>query len=482
MSISTTHIVAAPRELVWRWHEQPGAVARLTAPFFPLTPKKVSANLAEGTDLFSLPAGLRWESRHDLSGYVKGYRFTDVCVASPIRAFAQWRHVHSFSDHPDGTRISDEVTTRVPKSTLVPMFAYRQQQLIRDLAFATSLHERLGAVPLFSELPGASGPAEQPEVDETASGVPARPLTIAITGSRSTTGRALSAQLTTLGHTVIQLVRPTKSRPNAKPGQRLWDPANPDPRLLEGVDALVHLVGESLLGRGAEVQKLDSLAERIAATRRLADLVAHSPSCRVALVASAIGAYGSDRGEEPLTEESGMGKDELATAVGRWESAFSPAVAAGARVAFVRTGIVLSGSGGVLPVLRTLFSAGLGGSVSRTGEWFSWISLDDLTDIYVTALADPRYSGTINAVSPNTVRNNELASSLNLQLRRPASFPIPGLRPKALPGTGGTAPLELAPQRVLPTFLVAAEFSFRYPELGAALAHEVGTERLFDAS
>ena len=138
MSLNTSHIVPARREEVWAWHSRPGAVARLNPPFYPFTPITQTTDLAKGTTVFALPAGLKWEARHDLSGYVKGFRFTDVCVSAPIRALATWRHSHSFmSIEVNGvpaTKVTDEVHTRLPQSSLAPMFAYRQQQLIHDMS------------------------------------------------------------------------------------------------------------------------------------------------------------------------------------------------------------------------------------------------------------------------------------------------------------------------------------------------------------
>ena len=206
MSLTTSHVVPAPRELVWDWHTRTGALTRLTPPFAPITPVTQADKLSDGTTILALPAGLKWVARHDLSNYRRGHRFTDVCTSAPIKLLANWRHVHEFADHPDGTLVTDSVTTRVPGAALKSMFAYRQQQLINDISF----------------------------LDRIAHLQPEQPLTVAVTGSRGLVGRALSAQLTTAGHEVIQLVRK-----NPKPGQREWDPFSPDPDLLDGVDVLV---------------------------------------------------------------------------------------------------------------------------------------------------------------------------------------------------------------------------------------------------
>lgn len=449
MSLTTSHFIPFPRQAVWDWHSRHGAVARLTPPFVPLTPIQQAERLSDGTTVFSLPAGLKWVARHDLSGYLRGSRFTDVCVNAPVKAFANWRHIHNFIDQDGGTLITDSVSTRLPAATLSAMFAYRQHQLLEDLQF----------------------------LDRMKSLVDVAPRTVAVSGSRGLVGRALTAQLQTAGHTVVQLVRT-----EPKPGQRHWDPEAPDEKLLDGIDVLVHLAGEPIFGRFNESHKAAIRDSRIGPTRRLAELVARSADCHTMVSASAIGVYGHDRGEELLTEDSASGEDFLAGVSRAWEAATEPAAAAGKRVAVIRTGVALSGRGGMLPLLKTLFSTGLGGKFGDGSTWFSWIALDDLTDIYFRAIIDPALSGPVNAVAPNPVKNEELTRSLATSLHRPAFIQIPSLGPKILLGSQGAEELALANQRVAPQALSALGHTFRYTDLSAAIAHELGHEELADAA
>lgn len=452
MSFSTTHVVPASRNDVWTWHTRPGAIARLTPPFFPLTPTQETPDLAAGTTVFSLPAGLRWEARHDLSGYVKGYRFTDVCVTSPIKALAHWRHVHEFSDHTDGTAITDTVYTRAPKSTLTPFFAYRQQQLLHDIA----------ASQRFTEI-------QQRNSGATTT------LTVAMTGSRGLVGKALRAQLTSLGHTVIPLVRS-----HASDGERLWNPLNPSSNLLEGVDALVHLAGEPIAGRFTDSRKKAIRDSRVEPSQHLAALVAKSSTCHILIQASSISFYGVQREDEVLDESSSVGSGFLADVVQDWELASAAVAAASKRAVYLRTGATLSGRGGVLPVLKTLFSVGLGGSFEGGAPWVSWISIDDLCDLYVRALVDPSMSGPINAVAPNPIRNQDFAKALGAQLKRPSKFPIPSIGPKLILGAQGAEEVAFANQRVSPFRMLQIDHIFRYLHVDACLAHELGGEHLTD--
>lgn len=448
MSITTRHVINYPRATVWDFHTRPGAVTRLTPPFLPMTVVREADNLASGVTTFSLPAGLRWVAQHELAGHQSGQQFVDVCVNAPLRTLANWRHTHRFDDvGPAATAVTDTVTTRVPAHFLTPTFAFRQHQLANDLA----------------------------AVERMAQWQPT-PITIAITGASGSVGRDLQALLTVAGHTVIPLVR---SQP-VPDGARLWQPNHPDPRLLDGVDVLVHLAGEPIFGRFNDNHKTAIYDSRVGPTKKLARLVTDSPTVTAMVSASAIGFYGPDRGDEELSESSERGSGFLADVVSAWEESTTPAADAGKRVVNVRTGLMMSGGDGMLPMLAALFFTGLGGHFGDGSSWASWVSRDDLTDFYARAILDASVTGPINAVSPTPVRGKEQAKILAAQLNRPARIPLPTFGPALLLGKEGAEELALASQKVLPAAL--PDFHFRYPTLAQALAHELGNEEIADVT
>jgi uncharacterized protein (TIGR01777 family) len=355
----------------------------------------------------------------------------------------RWRHTHEFEDLGDNrTRVVDRVDTPVPGSLLRPMFAYRHRQLADDL----SAH-RLAAENGLT------------------------PKTVAVTGSSGLVGSALTAFLSTGGHRVIRLVR----RKSGGDHERQWDPDDPDPQLLAGVDAVIHLAGASIAGRFTEGHRKAVRDSRIGPTRRLAELARRdTPKPAEFVSASAVGYYGYDRGDEILTEDAGRGDGFLADVVAEWEAATEPAEAAGVRVVRVRTGIVQSPRGGTLRLMRPLFGAGLGGRLGDGRQWLAWIGIDDLVDVYHRALWDTALSGPVNAVAPQPVRNAEYTRTLARVLRRPAVLPVPSLGPRLLLGEQGARELARASQRVIPARLDRAGHRFRQPDLDDALRHLLG--------
>lgn len=451
MGIEYASVVDHPLDEVFAWHTRTGAMRRLVPPWQPMKVVKETESLADGTAILGLPGGLRWIARHDPAGYHPPNQFVDVLSSGgpigglrtwPPRVIGWWRHTHRFSEAgPGNTRVHDEVDTTVPGLALRSTFAYRHRQLAEDLA-----------------------------AHRDAATAGAGPLVIAITGSSGLVGTALAAFLSTGGHRVIRLVR---GEP-ANDGERRWEPNNPAGDLLSGVDALVHLAGESIAGRFNDSHRRAIRDSRIEPTRRLAELAAATPGCGVLVSASAIGFYGYDRGETLLDENSSRGEGFLADVVADWEAATEPAVQSGCRVVNVRTGIVQSAAGGTLRLLRPLFAAGLGGRLGSGRQWLSWIGIDDLLDIYYRAIYDSRLAGPVNAVAPNPVRNLDYTRALAATLHRPALLPVPSIGPRILLGKQGAVELAEANQRVAPAALEAVGHRFRQPTVEDALAHQLG--------
>lgn len=452
MGISYASVVEYPIDDVFAWHTRAGAMPRLVPPWQPMRVVKETESLADGRAILGLPGGLRWIARHEPAGYDPPRQFVDVLssdgvMSLPPRVIGFWRHTHRFSAVGAGaTRVHDEVDTTVPGAALRSTFAYRHRQLAEDLAAHRDAAEA-----------GAGA------------------LTVAVTGSAGLVGTALCAFLSTGGHRVVRLVR----RDPADAGERRWNPDQPAPDLLDGVDAVVHLAGESIAGRFTEAHRRAVRESRIEPTRRLAQLAADSAArggVRTFVSASAIGYYGYDCGDTVLDEHAPRGGGFLADVVADWEQATAPAAEAGLRVVTVRTGIVQAAAGGTLRLLRPLFAAGFGGRLGSGRQWLSWISIDDLLDVYYRALYDSRLSGPLNAVGPHPVRNAEYTRVLAKTLRRPALLPVPSVGPRVVLGRQGATELAEADQRVAPAKLEALGHRFRQATIEDALAHQLGRD------
>jgi uncharacterized protein (TIGR01777 family) len=449
-----------PIDEVFAWHERPGALIRLCPPWNGSVAAAPSNGLAVGSKAtlrLDVPGtfgllGLPWVAEH--VALDPGRSFTDVMASGPLRS---WRHRHDFASADDGraTTITDTIEFRGPvpgldrlqgpiiRKVLVDDFAYRERQLVDDLAFHA-----------------AHGGARR---------------VVAVAGASGLIGSQLCALLSTGGHEVRRLVR----RPAQAPDEISWDPGSGslDADDLADVDIVVHLGGRTIGGRFTPANKREMRRSRIDSTNLLAGAVAQLAERGRAIsfvCGSAIGYYGADRGDERLDESSRSGDDFLAELCRDWEHATEPAREAGARVVNVRTGIVQSPAGGALARQLPLFRAGLGGRLGNGKQWVSWISIDDIVGAFAHAALTDDLVGAINAVAPEPVRGGRYAEVLGSVLHRPAVLPVPSFGPALLLGREGAEEIVRASQRVAAGALIATGYEFRQPTLDAALRHVLG--------
>ena len=251
-----------------------------------------------------------------------------------------------------------------------------------------------------------------------------------------------------------------------------WNPAagEIDAPKLEGIDAIVHLAGETINGRWTSAKKRAIRESRVKGTRLLCETLAKlSNRPRVLVAASASGYYG-DRGDEVLREESEAGSSFLSQVCQEWEGATKAAAERGIRVVNLRIGFVLSRAGGGLAKMLPAFKMGVGGKIGSGKQHMSWIAIDDLAQIILFATSAESLQGPVNAVAPNPVTNLEFTKTLARVLRRPAIFPMPAFAVRLAFGEMGEE-LLLASARLEPARLLSAGYQFRFPQLEGALRH-----------
>lgn len=445
--------VPADARAVFDWHASPGAFERLAPPSGDVAIEARSGpGIAEGTRVeFRTRAGflpMRWVAVH---GPVEpGRSFEDLQVSGP---FARWRHLHRFEPAGEGRSIlEDRVEYALPMGAIGDFvggpFARRalRRLFARRHAVTAGDLERHGRFASHAR------------------------LTVAITGATGLVGSALSAFLTSGGHRVRRVVRSEGTGDDIP-----WDPARGrlDPRDLEGIDAVVHLAGESIAGGRWTPEKKRRIREsREAGTLLLAEALAKTERPPSVLVsASAVGWYGS-RGEAPLDEHAERGEGFLPETCEAWEGAAEPARRRGIRVVHLRLGVVLAAAGGALAEMLPPFLLGAGGPIGSGRQGMSWVALDDVIGAFHFALLTDDLSGPFNVTAPSPLPQREFARTLGRVLGRPAFLPLPAFAVRAIFGEMGER-LLLEGAYVLPRRLEAAGFRFRWPDLEGALRFEL---------
>jgi uncharacterized protein (TIGR01777 family) len=288
---------------------------------------------------------------------------------------------------------------------------------------------------------------------------------ILVSGVSGLIGSALLPSLKTRGYEVTRLVR----REATDEGQIAWDTGKPiAPNTVSGFDAVIHLAGESIVGRWTKTKKIKIHDSRVAGTTMLAEaMAAAQDKPQVFLCGSAIGYYG-DRGNEMLNEQSKPGIGFLPDVCREWEAATKPAINAGIRTVQMRTGVVLSPKGGALGKMLAPFKMGVGGRIGDGQQWMSWIDIQDMIGAIHHMLNSDLLQGPVNMVAPKPVKNAEFAKSLGSVLSRPAILPMPAFAVKLAFGEMGETVL-LGSQRVEPAQLVMSGYPFRFSNLRPSL-------------
>lgn len=300
-------------------------------------------------------------------------------------------------------------------------------------------------------------------------------MKVAVTGSTGFVGTALTAALAARGDEVVRLVR----RVSRSADEVEWYPSRgiAAPAQLEGVDAVVHLAGESIGDRRwSPAQKERIRASRVEGTQNLvAGLAGLAQKPRVLVSVSAIHYYGLT-GEREVDETSPPGEGFLPEVCRGWEDACQPLEALGVRVVHPRCGVVLSPLGGALARMLTPFRLGVGGVVGNGRQWMSWIALPDAVGVLLHALDQDALRGAVNAVAPEPCTNAEFTRALGHALHRPTVLPLPGFAARLAFGELAEQ-LLLGSLRVRSKVLPATGYRYALPELEGALRVLVGAPR-----
>lgn len=295
-------------------------------------------------------------------------------------------------------------------------------------------------------------------------------MKILITGATGHVGNFVGRRLVELGHELVVVTRSKNKALNYLefPAEIIEHDLVAHPMVekkLQGIEAIVHLMGETVDGRWTKAKK-----EQILNSRKLSSeqLVKHLPSSvKVIVSASAQGIYGDHKAHQ-VTEGTKLGSDFLAEVCKEWEKPFVY-LNSGVRTVQLRIGLVLDPQSGVLRKMIPLFQRGLGGTLGSGKQYMSWISIEDLTEVIVESLTNENYLGAINCSTENPVTNSEWTKLLGQQLKAFPSPPVPSFALRI--ALGEMASAVLGSIKMVPVKLLANNFKFKYPNLKAYFAH-----------
>ncbi|PID78240.1 MAG: TIGR01777 family protein [Deltaproteobacteria bacterium] len=449
-----TVILDAKKEMVFEYHEKPGALKRLSPPWQKLKVIKQTKGILEGSrvtmDLYD-PVKIRWKALH--TKYEKDSFFEDLQLKGP---FYSWTHSHSFKDIHDHNSFMtdkikyslflDKITGFIFKSALQNklerIFSYRHKILKRDIE---SMKKFTGK------------------------------KTILLGGASGLLGSLLIAKLSACGHNVKLLVRKYPENEN----EYYWNSQKRliDKRCFDNVDVVINLSGEPIgAGIWTKSKKKKIIDSRVDTTSLIAETIDELKNPpELFISASATGFYGN-RGAEKLDENSSKGKLFISRVCDEWEKASILKKNTSTRIINLRTGLVFTPEGGVLPLILQSFYTGFSGVPGSGNQYLSWISSEDWINIIYESIFNTNIHGAVNACSPDPMTFKEIMDTISDITGIPYYLKIPAPVIKFLLGQRGYETI-LCGSRAYPEKMISNGFSFFHNSLENALREMLGKEK-----
>lgn len=283
-------------------------------------------------------------------------------------------------------------------------------------------------------------------------------MRLGITGASGFIGRRAAEMARARGWEVVPFSRTPRNAAARKfvPGE---------PADVDGLDAVLHLAGESVLGLWTAKKRARIMDSRVLGTRSIVDGFArakHPP--RVLISGSAIGYYG-DTGDREVDESSPPGAGFLADVCRAWEAEAEKV--RDARVVLLRIGFVLGRGDGAMKLVLPVFRAGLGGRLGSGKQWMSCIHVDDVAGMALWAVGNESLRGPVNSVLPHPVTNSDFTRTLARAVHRPALFPAPSFVLRLV--LGRMASMLLSNSRVRPAVAENSGYRYEFKDIAAAL-------------
>jgi hypothetical protein len=298
-------------------------------------------------------------------------------------------------------------------------------------------------------------------------------MVILITGATGLVGSKISEDLRSQGHAVHYLTtRQSALKTESNNKGFLWNVKEMtiDAACVKGVDALIHLAGETVFQKWTKEAKQRILHSRIDSTELLLRLLQENDhQVKQVVTASAIGIYPDDQNGKALRENDipPTATNYLADVCIAWEKAGAKFQQLGLKHAVVRIGIVLSDKGGALDQMSKPVKLYAGAGFGNGKMWQSWVANDDLSGIFIHILNNT-LEGIYNGVAPHPIRNRPMMEAIGKVLGKPLFLPnVPEFLMKLM--LGEMSSIVLASQHASSEKIEEKGYAFEFPELEMAL-------------
>ena len=285
---------------------------------------------------------------------------------------------------------------------------------------------------------------------------------IAITGGTGLIGKQLTKKLLAKNYEVVILTRNPKSENEFK-----WNINEEyiDENVFKNLDYIIHLTGAGIADkRWTDKRKQEIIHSRVKSTNLLLQKIKeYKVNLKGFISASAIGFYGAKTSDKIFIESDKPADDFLGKVCSLWEEAVHQFKKENSRIVILRTGVVLTKTGGALAKMKTPIISPIGSGK----QYIPWIHLDDLCAMYISSIEN-NLSGIYNAVSPEHQTSKSFSKILAKEMKR-IYLPIgvPSFLLKLI--FGEMADLLLKGSRVSSKKIEESGFKFQFPTLTKSL-------------
>ncbi len=287
---------------------------------------------------------------------------------------------------------------------------------------------------------------------------------ILITGGTGLVGRYLQKKLQEKNYSVVILTR----NPTLK-NEFKWNIAEEyiDDAAFKDITHIIHLAGAGIADkRWTDKRKQELINSRVKSANLLFKKVKELEiNLKGFISASGIGYYGAITSDKIFTEEDKPENDFISKICIKWEAAANQFKKLNVPVSILRTGVVLAKNGGALQKMNTpLFLSALGNG----NQYMPWIHIEDLCNLYINTIENTKYTGVLNAVSPEHQTNNSFTKALGKSLKK-AILPMNAPSFVLKTALGELAYILLKGSRVSSEKVENLGFKFKFKTLEKAL-------------
>ena len=293
---------------------------------------------------------------------------------------------------------------------------------------------------------------------------------ILISGATGLVGQKLARKLFERGYKVEILVRSKPQDSDFRSYEWNYKKNFLEEGALDNTYVFIHLAGASISKRWTKSYKDEVCKSRVDSAQFIYEEMKKRKIYPEAVISSsAVGIYGQTTSQQIFTENDQPANDFLGEVCKEWEEKAFQFQKLGSRVVCVRTSTVLSEKGGALEVLKKPIELNVGAVLGTGEQYFPWIHIDDLVNIYIKAVEDVSMNGAYNASAPDFINNKELTKKIASHLHKKIWLPnIPKFIIKTF--LGEMSVLALEGSRISSKKIENAGFKFQYNNLDKALS------------